>query len=79
MLSHKHKRQTAFIVAVTVTTETGVEADAVTYAAMKPSAEEALASIQAVVDVHAHIAIVGKLSAQVAKAINLKRDEIRVI
>ena len=79
MLSPKHKRQTAFIVAVTMTAESGDEAAAVTYAAMKPSPEEALESVQAAVDARAHIAIVGKLSAQMAKAIKLKRDEIRVI
>ena len=79
MMSPKHKRQSAFIVAVTATTETTDATGAMTYAAMKPSAEEALASVRAAVDVHAHVAIVGKLSSQMAKALKLKRDEVRLI
>ncbi|GEP08066.1 hypothetical protein [Methylobacterium oxalidis] len=79
MPSTKHKRYTAFLVAVTGSAGIGAEAEAVTYAALKPSAEEAMASVQAAVDAAAHVAVVGKLSTKMAKTIKLKRDEIRAI
>ncbi|MER2266953.1 hypothetical protein [Methylobacterium oxalidis] len=79
MPSTKHKRYTAFLVAVTGSAGIGEEAEAVTYAALKLSAEEARASVQDAVDAAAHVAVVGKLSARMAKTIKLKRNEVRVI
>ena len=79
MPSTKHKRYIAFLVAVTGSASIGDEAEAVTYAALKPSAEEATASVKAAVDAAAHVAVVGKLSTEMAKTIKLKRDEVRVI
>lgn len=75
MLNAKHKRYTAFLVAVTE--RAADEADVAVYAAMKRSAEEAISEVQSVFGPAARVAIVGNLSASVSKALKLKRDEIR--
>ncbi|MER2265793.1 hypothetical protein [Methylobacterium oxalidis] len=79
MANDKHKRFTAYLVAVTPVSETDSQpADAV-YAAVRQSPAEAVSAVRALVEGEARVAVVGSLSARTTKAINLQPGEVRII
>ncbi|MDR7039904.1 MULTISPECIES: hypothetical protein [Methylobacterium] len=79
MANDKHKRYTAYLVAVTPVSESDSQpADAV-YAAVLQSPGEALAAVRALLEGEGRIAVVGSLSPRTTKAINLRPGEVRAI
>ncbi len=72
------RRYTTFLVSVT-TERADPASGAVVYAVMKPGAEEALAAVRALAGPTDSLAVVGRLSTRIAKALKLKPDEPRVV
>ncbi|MBP1181238.1 hypothetical protein [Methylobacterium sp. PvR107] len=75
MPGRPRRRYTAFLVSVAAERSRGNGASTLVYAVMKPGPEEALEAVRARVDSRAALAIVGSLSARIAKALKLKPDE----
>ena len=67
------RRYTAFLVSVTTARPRAPRPTV--YAVMMPGAEEALEAVRALAGPGANVAVVGSLSARIAKALKLKPDE----